>query len=101
MKLVVICLVAPLLASAATLAQSVEPAPLTNPKGQEPSDLVRKVMKQYGIEEAKPEFKYEAQKKTDTTPHTVTVTSAGRVATKTVTMNAKKSIQMPQTRGER
>jgi hypothetical protein len=40
------------------------------------------------------EFKYEALKRTETTPHDVTVASAGRVVTKTVTMNAKKSIQM-------
>ena len=45
------------------------------------------------------EFKYEALKKTETTPHTVAVTSAGRVVTKTVTMDAKKSIRIEPRRG--
>ncbi len=56
MRLVVTGLVVLWLASAATFVQGIEPTPLTNPKGQEPSDLVKQVMKQYGIEEAKPEF---------------------------------------------
>ena len=40
----------------ATFGQGMEPIPFTNPKGQEPSDLVKTVMKSYGIEEAAPAF---------------------------------------------
>jgi hypothetical protein len=56
MRLVVAGLVVLWLGSAATFVRGIEPTPLTNPKGQEPSDLVKQVMNRYGIEEAKPEF---------------------------------------------
>ena len=49
-------MLAALLLAAATFGQGMEPIPFTNPKGQEPSDLVKQVMQKYGIEEEKPAF---------------------------------------------
>ncbi|HUV38818.1 MAG TPA: hypothetical protein VMY39_04360 [Planctomycetota bacterium] len=45
-----------LLVSSAVFAQGMEPIPFTNPKGQEPADIVKEVMRKYGIEEAEPAF---------------------------------------------
>ena len=39
-----------------TFGQGMTPIPFKNPKGQEPADLVKQVMKTYGIEQAKPAF---------------------------------------------
>ena len=45
-----------LLAIIATSSEAMTPYPFKNPKGQEPSDLVKEVMKKYGIEEGEPRF---------------------------------------------